>query len=306
MRERPLGTSGPVVSVVGLGCNNFGWRVDEAQTKAVVDAAIDAGITLFDTAESYGHGLSEEFLGRAIGDRRDRVVIATKFGWGTGRDDHSVPRGDPEYVRSAIDESLRKLGTDHVDLYQYHRPDGVTPIAETLGAMDELVRAGQGALHRALELLGGAGRRGRRGGGRARADALRVVAERVLVDASRAGARPDPGARAARDRAAAVLPAGARPAHGEVPARRAGAGGHAARRAGHDVDDATWDRVEAIEAFARERGVGVLDVAIGGLAAQPTVGSVIAGATTPEQVRANAAAGEWVPSADELAALRAL
>src|SRR3954471_5997144 len=123
MRERELGTSGLRVSVVGLGCNNMGWRIDERETRAVVNAAIDAGITLFDTAESYGKGDSELFLGRALAGRREDVVIATKFGWGSGSDDNSVPRGDPEYVRGAIDVSLQKLGTDYVDLYQYHRPD---------------------------------------------------------------------------------------------------------------------------------------------------------------------------------------
>src|SRR3954469_13906855 len=143
MRQRNLGSSELVVSVVGVGCNNMGWRIDEAQTKAVVDAALGEGITLFDTAESYGGGQSDLFLGHALTGGRDRAVIATKFGWGTGRDDNSVARGHPDYVREAIDGSLQKLGTDHVDLYQYHRPDGGTPIAATLGAMDELVRAGK-------------------------------------------------------------------------------------------------------------------------------------------------------------------
>ena len=125
------------------GCNNFGWRLDVGRTRDVVDEAIDAGITLFDTAESYGDGESEEFLGRALAGRRDRVVIATKFGWGRGRDDNSIARGHPDYVRGAIEGSLQRLGTDYVDLYQYHRPDGVTPIEETLGAMNELVDEGK-------------------------------------------------------------------------------------------------------------------------------------------------------------------
>src|SRR4029078_12678203 len=120
-----------------------GWRIDEPQARAVVDAALDAGITLFDTAETSGRGVGGESLGPALAGRRDRAVIATKFGWGRGRDDNSVARGDPEYVHDAIDESLRKLGTDYVDLYQYQPPDGVTPVEETLGAMDELVRAGK-------------------------------------------------------------------------------------------------------------------------------------------------------------------
>ena len=156
---------------------------------AVVDAAIDAGITLFDTAESYGDGESEQFLGRALAGRRDRVVIATKFGWGRGRDDDSIARGHPEYVRAAIDASLQRLGTDYVDLYQYHRPDGVTPIEETLGAMDELVDGRQGALHRLVELLGRAGRGGRRGRRDARDRTVRVGAEPVLVARARGGGR---------------------------------------------------------------------------------------------------------------------
>src|SRR4051794_33717575 len=143
MRQRNLGSSPLLVSVVGLGCNNFGWRCDEAQTAAVVDAALGAGITLFDTADSYGGSNSEVFLGRALAGRRDRAVIATKFGWGKGPGDDAVVRGDPAYVRAAIDASLQRLGTDHVDLYQYHRLDGVTPLEETIGAMDELVRAGK-------------------------------------------------------------------------------------------------------------------------------------------------------------------
>jgi len=142
VRERTL-LPGLVVSVVGVGCNNFGWRLDEAGVRSVVDAALDAGITLFDTAESYGDGDSELFLGRALAGRRDQAVIATKFGWGRGREDTSVARGHPDYVRNAIDGSLSRLGVDYVDLYQYHRPDGVTPVEETLGAMDELVQAGK-------------------------------------------------------------------------------------------------------------------------------------------------------------------
>src|SRR5205085_10608407 len=128
MRERRLGSSGLVVSVVGLGCNNFGWRLDAEQTRRVVDAAIDVGVTLFDTAESYGGGESELFLGRSLAGRRDEVVIATKFG---GQRGTNPPGGSAENVRRAIDGSLERLGTDYVDLYQYHRPDGVTPIEET-------------------------------------------------------------------------------------------------------------------------------------------------------------------------------
>jgi aryl-alcohol dehydrogenase-like predicted oxidoreductase len=306
MRERHLGSSGLVVSVVGLGCNNMGWRIDKAQTRAVVNAALDVGITLFDTAESYGRGDSELFLGRALAGRRDRALIATKFGWGTGRDDNSVPRGDPDYVREAIEGSLWRLGTDHVDLYQYHRPDGVTPIAETLGAMDELVREGK------VRYIGHSN----------------LSAEQV-VEADEAAAAlgltryvsaQNEYSWLARDAERDLIPACERLGLGLLPYfplarglltgkyRRGEPAPEGTRLAaqGLDADDATWDRVEALESFARDRGLRLLDVAIGGLAAQPTVASVIAGATTAEQVRANAAAGEWVPAPDELAALRAL
>ena len=143
MRTRSLGTGGPDVSVVGLGCNNFGSRVDEQGTRAVVDAALEAGITLFDTADVYGNrGGSEELLGKALEGRRDRVVLATKFGHEM-TDDAPPNRGSREYVRVAIDASLKRLRTDVIDLYQYHRPDGVTPIEETIGAMSELVDEGK-------------------------------------------------------------------------------------------------------------------------------------------------------------------
>ena len=141
MRTRRLGQGGPEVSVVGLGCNNFGGRTDEARARAVIDAALDAGVTLFDTADVYGdRGGSESILGRALRGRRDRVVLATKFGH--AMDDGEEPRGSRRYIRRAVEASLRRLQTDWIDLYQYHRPDGITPIEETLGALDELVREG--------------------------------------------------------------------------------------------------------------------------------------------------------------------
>src|SRR3954469_21318116 len=138
MRYRRLGSSGLVVSVVGLGCNNFGRRIDVEATRAVVDAALEAGVTFFDTADVYGE--SETFLGEVLQGRRDEVVLATKFGNDLSDPDApAAPRGSPEYIRWAIERSLRRLRTNAVELYQYHRPDGVTPVAETLGALDELV-----------------------------------------------------------------------------------------------------------------------------------------------------------------------
>jgi aryl-alcohol dehydrogenase-like predicted oxidoreductase len=306
MRERYLGSSGLVVSAVGLGCNNFGWRVDEAQARSVVHAALDVGITLFDTAESYGRGVSEEYLGRALAGRRDRAVIATKFGWGGGRDDHSVARGDPDYVRSAIDVSLQKLGTDYVDLYQYHRPDGVTPLEDTLGAMDELVRAGKVryighsnfSAAQLAEVDDVAGARGlaRCVSAQNEYSWLARGAERDLVpECGRRGLGLLPYFPLARGLLTGKYHRGEPAPDGTRLAEQ-----------GLTDDVATWDRVEALDAFARDRGLRLLDVAIGGLAAQPAVASVIAGATTPEQVRANAAAGEWEPAPDELAALQAL
>jgi aryl-alcohol dehydrogenase-like predicted oxidoreductase len=306
MRERHLGSSGLVVSVVGLGCNNFGWRIDEPQARAVVHAALDVGITLFDTAESYGRGVSEEYLGRALAGRRDRAVIATKFGWGRGRDDHSVARGDPEYVRAAIDESLQKLGTDYVDLYQYHRPDGVTPLEETLGAMDELVRAGKAryighsnfTAGQVAEVDDVAGARGltRYVSAQNEYSWLARDAERDLIpECERRGLGLLPYFPLSRGLLTGKYHRGEPPPDGTRLAEQ-----------GLTDDAAVWDRVEALDAFARDRGLRLLDVVIGGLAAQPTVASVIAGATTPEQVRANAAAGEWEPAPEELAELRAL
>ena len=142
MRTRRLGKEGPDVSVVGLGCNNFGGRVDLEGTRAVVDAALDAGVTLFDTADIYGNqGGSESFLGEALEGRRDRVLLATKFGGDMG--DGTKARGSREYIRKAVEGSLQRLRTDVIDLYQYHTPDGITPFEETFGALDELVREGK-------------------------------------------------------------------------------------------------------------------------------------------------------------------
>ncbi len=296
---------GLVVSVVGVGTNNFGSRLDEAAARSVVDAALGAGITLFDTAESYGDGESEVFLGRALAGRRDRAVIATKFGWGRGRDDHSEARGRPEYVREAIDGSLRRLGVDYVDLYQYHRPDGVTPVAETLGAMDELVRAGKvrfigSSNFSAAEVEEADAASADRGFARFvtaqnRYSLLDREAERELVPVcERLGIGVIPyfplesGLLTGKYRRGEPIPAGT-------------------RLAGRfDVSDEQWQRIEALEAFGRERGRSLLEVAVAGLAAQPAVASVIAGAMTPEQVRANAAAGSWELSDADVEALRRL
>jgi aryl-alcohol dehydrogenase-like predicted oxidoreductase len=300
VRTRSVGASGLAVSAVGLGCNQLGSRVDAAGTLAMVDAALDAGITFFDTAESYADGRSEELLGRALAGRRDGVVVASKFGW-------SGPAGGSrDYVRTAIERSLRRLGTDRIDLYQYHRPDGVTPIEETLGALTELVAEGK------VRAIGSSqfevfqveeAEEAARAGGLERfvstQNAYSVLerdAERELVPAcERLGVGVIPFYPLARG----LLTGKYRRGEPAPPGTRLAA-------QGLDVADSTWGRLEALEAFARERGIGLLDVAIGGLAAEPAVASVIAGATTPGQVRANAAAAAWEPDAAELEALRAL
>jgi aryl-alcohol dehydrogenase-like predicted oxidoreductase len=304
MRTRALGTGGPVVSVVGLGCNNFGGRVGLEGTRAVVDAALECGITLFDTADVYGEkGGSETLLGEVLEGRRDRVVLATKFGHEMpGGPD--VPRGSPEWVRWACDESLRRLRTDRIDLYQYHRPDGVTPLAETLGAMDGLVQAGK-VVHIGSSNLDAAQVQEADAAARDRGLARFVSAQNRYSFVH-------------RDAEDELLPTCERLGIGMLPYfplesglltgkyRRGEPAPEGSRLSSRDgwLTDEAFDRVEALERFADERGVSLLDVAVGGLASMPAIASVIAGATQPEQVRANAAAGEWVPSPDELAELR--
>ena len=305
MRTRRLGSDGPEVSVVGLGCNNFGGRTDFEGTGAVVDAAIDVGITLFDTADTYGQGKSEEFLGRCLQGRRDRVVLATKFGkpMDGGPD---LPRGSREYIRWAVEGSLRRLQMDVIDLYQMHEPDERTPIEETLGALNELVEEGK------VRFIGSSNYDARQ-----IEEADRVARERGVARFVSAQNRYSLVRREAEDE---LLPACERLEIGMLPYfplesgllsgkyRHGEAAPEGTRLASRPdwLTDEAFDRVDALERFAEERGVSLLEVAIGGLAAMPAIASVIAGATKPEQVRANAAAGEWEPSADDVAALRAL
>jgi aryl-alcohol dehydrogenase-like predicted oxidoreductase len=300
-----LGSEGPEVSVVGLGCNNFGMRVDLDGTRAVVDAALDAGVTLFDTADIYGNkGGSESFLGEALEGRRDRVVLATKFGGDMG--DGTKARGSRDYIRKAIDASLERLRTDYVDVYQYHTPDHVTPFEETFGALDELVREGKARYigHSNLEAA--------------------QVEEVDALARERGWARPvsaqNQYSLLRREAEDELLPVCERLGIGVLPYfplasglltgkyRRGQPPPEGTRLSGRAevLTDETFDRLEELEAFAAERAVTVLQVAIGGLAAQPAVASVIAGATKPEQVRANAAAGDWVPTPEDLAALNEL
>jgi aryl-alcohol dehydrogenase-like predicted oxidoreductase len=305
VRYRTLGADGPDVSVVGLGCNNFGGRTDLAGTRAVVDAAIECGITLFDTADIYSQGRSEEFLGECLQGRRDRVVLATKFGkeMDGGPD---LPRGSREYVRWAVEGSLRRLRTDAIDLYQMHEPDERTPVEETLGVLNELVEEGK------VRYIGSSNYDANQ-----IEDADRAARERGTARFVSAQNRYSFVRREAEDE---LLPTCERLGIGMLPYfplesglltgkyRRGESAPEGTRLAARPnwLTDEAFDRVEALERFAAERGVSLLEVAIGGLAAMPAIASVIAGATKPEQVRANVAAGEWTPSRDDVAALHAL
>ncbi|HEY2442426.1 MAG TPA: aldo/keto reductase [Streptosporangiaceae bacterium] len=307
MRYRPLGDSGLQVSVVGLGCNNFGRRLDADGARSVVDAAIEAGITLFDTADMYGGGGgSEEVLGELLAGRRDQVVLATKFGhqgFDMGYGAAAGAKGGRGYIRRAVEASLRRLRTDHIDLYQLHTVDPVTPIAETIAALDELVRDGK------VRYIGHSNLSGWQ-----IADAAHV-AERMgavpFVSAQNHWSLLERGAEAevvpaARRFGLGVLPffplanglLTGKVRRGQVPPP----GSRLASREGY-ITEEKLDKVEALIAWADTQGAALLDVAIGGLAARPGCTSVIAGAMSAEQVKANAAAGEWIPAPDQLAGI---
>jgi aryl-alcohol dehydrogenase-like predicted oxidoreductase len=303
VRTRRLGSSDLEVSVVGLGCNNFGGRTDEVASRAVIDAALDAGVTFFDTADVYGNrGGSEEIIGRALVGRRERVVLATKFGHDLG--DGETARGARPYIRKAVAASLRRLQTDWIDLYQYHRPDGVTPLEETLAALDELVQEGTvraiGSSNFTAEMV-------EESHAAAEARGLTSFAsEQSEYSWLKRGAEEE------------LLPACARLGIGFVPYfplasglltgkyRRGEPAPEGTRLHGREVEGERFDKIERLERLAGERGRTLLELAIGGLAAVPGVVSVIAGATRPEQVRANAAAGAWEATAEDVAAIRAL
>jgi aryl-alcohol dehydrogenase-like predicted oxidoreductase len=301
LETRPLGNSGLLTSIVGLGCNNFGRRLDVDGTRAVVDAAIDDGVTFFDTADIYGRGASEEYLGEVLQGRRDEVVLATKFGMDMG--DGKGPRGGRAYIAEAIDASLRRLRTDVIDFYWYHQPDGVTPIAETLEALHGLVQAGK---------VRAVGASNFDAGQLDEADA--VAREHGFTPFT---AVQNEYSLLVRDAEDDVLPACERLGIGFVPffplasglltgKYRPGEPGPAGARLSGRDQVASRDQftlVTVLQRYADERHVSLVDVAIGALLAQPAVSSVIAGATKPDQVHANAAAGRWTPDADDLAAL---
>ena len=307
MRYRTLGDSGLLVSVVGLGCNNFGGRLDVEQTRAVVDAAIDEGITLLDTAEMYGKdGGSELALGEALRGRRDKVVLATKFGnraADMGYGPAAGARGGRSYIRLAVEKSLTRLQTDYIDLYQLHTPDPLTPIEETIAALDDLVTEGK------VRYIGHSNLSGWQ-----LADAAHtaVAAGRTpFISAQNHWSLLERSAEREVVPAALHFGLGVLPyfplANGMLTGKvRRGQGVQEGtrlaepRRSGY-ITDAKLDKVESLIAWGELRGVSILEIAIGALAAQPGCSSVIAGATSPDQVKANAAAGRWEPTGEQLA-----
>ncbi len=302
MQYRNLGDSGLEVSIVGLGCNNFGARLDAGQTAAVVHAALDAGITLIDTADIYGErGRSEEYVGRALQDRRREVILATKFAKSMG-EGPLQSGGSRAWIMRAVEDSLQRLGTDYIDLYQQHSFDPGTPLEETMRALDDLVTAGK------VRYLGSSN-----------FAAWQVVdAHWVAKSSGRTAFASVQNEYSLLDRAieAELVPACDALGLGVIPYYPLANGlltgkyrRGEPRPAGARLSSASGDRwltdeyfdiLESLEALASEAGRSLLDLAISWLAAQPRVSSVIAGATKPDQVRANAAAADWVLSAGEL------
>ncbi|HVN05231.1 MAG TPA: aldo/keto reductase [Bryobacteraceae bacterium] len=297
MERRRIGSLD--VGVVGLGCNNFGWRIDATASGAVVDAALDAGINFFDTADIYGAGQSEEFLGKALGPRRNEILIATKFGMKMDEHRHGAR---PEYIRQAAEDSLRRLKTDHIDLYQLHQPDPSVPIADTLGALNELVRAGKvreiGCSNFSGDQLREAEAAAPKGGARfvSVQNQYSLIHRQpeadVIPQCVRAGIAFIPyfplgnGLLTGKYRRGQAVPEGSRAHAGFGP---------------KVFTDQNLALVEELIEFSVSHGHSVLELAVSWLAAQPSVASVIAGAKTPEQVKANATSAAWKLSPGELA-----
>jgi aryl-alcohol dehydrogenase-like predicted oxidoreductase len=292
MKRRQIGSL--EVSIIGLGGNNFGWRVDAAGTADVVEAALDEGINFFDTADMYGGTKSEDFLGRALGRRRDEAVIATKFGWEI---DPSRRGAHPDYVRRAVDNSLKRLGTDRIDLYQLHKPDPAVPIRDTLGALADIVRRGKvreiGCSNFSAAQL--------READAAAGDGVRFVSVQNEYNLLH------------RDPETDVLPECRRLGIAFIPYYPLASGLLTGKyRQGQPIPKGTRlsdrrpteDRLREIEAlvdFAESRGHTLLELAFGWLTTNPQVASVIAGATSPAQVQHNAASVGWELTPDELA-----
>jgi aryl-alcohol dehydrogenase-like predicted oxidoreductase len=292
------------VSVVGLGCNNFGMRIGRKETAAVVAAALDAGINFFDTADIYGGTKSEAYLGAALGSRRDEIVLATKFGVPYEGHDGGASAA---YVRAAVEDSLTRLGTDRIDLYQLHAPDQKTPIAETIGALAELVAQGKirefGCSNFSAAMLAeaAAAAAATPPGGPGFVSVQnqynilhREPEDEVLAECDRLGLAFLPYFPLASGLLSGKYRAGEPPPEGT---RLAAMGDRAASQ----LTDERLARVAALDELTRRHDHGVLDLAFGWLLSRPAVASVIAGATTPEQVAANVAAGQWRPGSDVLA-----
>jgi len=309
MQYRRLGTSGLKVSEIGLGCNNFGMRIDEAQTTAVVEAALESGITFFDTADVYGGTKSEVMLGKALGSKRHDIVLATKFGIPLGPAPYSGG-GSRRYIVRAVEASLTRLGTDYVDLLQMHQFDPETPLDETLRALDDLITAGK------VRYIGNSNYAGwqiadadwiARSGPFNRFVAAqnnyslleRNVAREVLPACEHFGLGFLPFFPLASGLLTGKYRRGEPPPEGTRLAAWGARGAQA-------LSDSAFDRVEALEAWARGRNHSILELAFAWLLGQPVVASVIAGATSPEQVKANAATSEWRLTPEEVAEVTAL
>jgi aryl-alcohol dehydrogenase-like predicted oxidoreductase len=301
MKMRRLGTSGLKVSAVGLGCNNFGMRIDQKATQAVVDAAIEAGVSLFDTADIYGGTKSEEFLGKALGKRRGDIVLATKFGMRIG-DDPRRMGGSRRWIMRAVEDSLTRLGTDYIDLYQFHQPDKDTPIDETLRALDDLVTQGK------VRYIGNSNFTGWQiadadwtaaGGSRfvSAQNQYSLLERKVEFEVLPACEHFGLGFLPFFPLASGLLSGKYR--RGEKPPEGTRLAAWGARGAAA-MSDKNFDKVEKLEAWAGERGHTILELAFAWLLGHEVVSSVIAGATSPEQVRTNAATAAWELTPDEV------
>ncbi|MDB5475192.1 MAG: aldo/keto reductase [Phenylobacterium sp.] len=304
MKLRRLGASGLKVSEVGLGCNNFGMRIDEKQTEAVVDAAIDAGITLFDTADIYGGTKSEEFLGKALGKKRNKIVLATKFGMRIG-DNEAKKGGSRRWIVRAVEDSLGRLKTDHIDLYQFHQPDPETPVEETLRALDDLIAAGKvlyiGNSNFAGWQIADAHWKAETAHWTKFVSAQnqyslleRRVEHEVLPACEQFGLGFLPFFPLASGLLSGKYKRGEAPPEGTRLAAWGPRGAQA-------LNDKNFEKLEKLEAWAGERGHTLLELAFAWLLGHPAVSSVIAGATSSEQVQANAATADWALTPDEVA-----
>jgi aryl-alcohol dehydrogenase-like predicted oxidoreductase len=304
MDYRRLGTSRLLVSAVGLGCNNFGIRCDLEQTRAVVHKALDLGITLFDTADSYGRrGGSETLLGQILGSRRKEVVLATKFG--TAMDDEGILKGaSRRYIMLAVDASLRRLQTDWIDLYQLHHPDPMTPIEETLRALDDLVRQGK------VRQIGSSNFSGRQlveaGETARRANLHAFVSAQNEYSLLRRAVEQDaiPAMVACGVSLLPYFPLASGLLTGKYRREDIPPGTRLATPRPHEsavLAAANWKLIDALDRYCKKHGRSLLDLAVSWLLSKPVVASVIAGATKPEQLEQNASAARWSLTADELA-----